>query len=159
MSSVSTPVRSDRPSGTPVHPLKWNTCAGLPLQVQICSCSPSRVMPLGSSRHSPDCGLYSDPSDRDTQSCPPTPLQSHSSTLVPGAVPLPSISRHWPIPFASDAMVGLPLYTHVHCWSTAFGSQPHTSTIVPSWPPSSPPMLTHCPPASVIVCAVPGGAA
>src|SRR5580658_6571187 len=79
-----------------VASLNVKFCAALPRQFQIWSTVPLVVLPLGSSRHNPDCGLYSDPFDCGTNCCPPRPLQFQISTFVPGAVPSPSRSRHRP---------------------------------------------------------------
>ena len=64
-----------------------HTCAAVPLQSQIWSCVPSAVFEAGSSRQRPDCGLNSDPSERDCQTWAPVPLHVQSWTFVPLAVP------------------------------------------------------------------------
>src|ERR1700759_5532999 len=111
----------------------------------MCSTVPLAVLPLGSSRHSPDCGFSSDPLACWTHFCPPTPLQSQSSTLVPAAVLSPSMSRQRPSVDSESSELW------VQCWSTALDWQPHRSTAAPSIPLSSPITSTHWPPAAVIV--------
>src|SRR5271166_4415457 len=120
-----------------VSSLKVKFWAVSPRQFQICSTVPLAVLPLGSSRHSPDCGLYSDPFDCGTNCCPPSPLQSHSSTLVPGAVPSPSRSRHRPSVSSESFELS------VQCWSAADDWQSQMSTTVPSVPVSLPSTSTH----------------
>src|SRR5207244_10735464 len=48
---------------------------------------PSVVLAPGSSRQRPDCGLKSDPSERDCPTWAPVPLHVQSWTFVPLAVP------------------------------------------------------------------------
>src|SRR5580704_14617906 len=48
----------------------------LPVQSQICSCTPRVVAQFVSSRHLPDCGLYNDPLACGTNTCAPVLLQS-----------------------------------------------------------------------------------
>src|ERR1700761_9672467 len=131
-------------------PFTENSCGDSLLQVQICNWVPLAVLPLGSSRQSPDCGLSREPLVCWTHFWPPTPLQSQSSTLVPGAVPSPSMSRQRPSVDSESSELW------VQCWSTAPDWQPHRSTSAPSVPVSSPSPSTHWPPAAVNL---PAGAA
>src|SRR5579859_2223975 len=83
----------------------------LPVQSQICSWVPEPPNPV-TSRHRPDCGLNSDPSDRGMNTWAPVPLQSYRSTVVPFWVPPPLMSMHLP-----SACRVLPACTTVHCWA------------------------------------------
>ena len=75
-----------------------------PLQLQIWSCVPLVVLPLGSSRHLPEAGLTSAPLLAVHCWLVP-PLQVHSSTLVPFEKLAPVMSRQPP----SMVMVALAL--------------------------------------------------
>ena len=67
----------------------------LSVQVQIWTWVPAPPKPV-SSRHLPEFGFRSSPSDCGTQVCAPVPLQWYRSTVVPLAVPAASTSRHLP---------------------------------------------------------------
>src|SRR5262249_6892783 len=98
----------------------------------------------------PDCGLSNVPFDCGTHFWPPTPLQVHSSTLVPGVVTLPSMSRHLPMVtsscvFCQDGIAapeGRPwsgtVRRYCQSWSTASCWQLQMSTTVPLPPVSLP---------------------
>jgi hypothetical protein len=74
---------------------RYQRWALVALQSQIWSWVPSVVLLPGSSRHRPDWLLNSAfVADRYCQPCAPVPLQPHSCTFVPLAVPLWETSRH-----------------------------------------------------------------
>src|SRR5450756_151947 len=89
---------------------KFQTWLAFPVQSQISNWVPGVVDHPVSSRHLPDCGLYSDPLDCGMKTCAAVLLQSYRSTFVPFAVPPPLMSMHLP-----SARRVLPACTTVHC--------------------------------------------
>ena len=69
-------VLAGRARPVPARYGRFHFWLALPVQSQICSCARRCVDQSVSSRHLPDCGLYSDPLDCGTKTCAPVPLQS-----------------------------------------------------------------------------------
>ena len=142
--STSTHLPPGPTTGPP--PLTENFCAA-------CRCSPRSAAGCrwpccrsGESRQRPDCGLSSEPSACWTHFWPPTPLQSHSSTLVPagGAVAVDVQAA------ADGAQRAVGVVRPVLVLGVASGS-PTAAPAVPLTPVSSAATSTHWPPGPVIV--------
>src|SRR5271154_2121903 len=101
------------------------TWLAFPEQSQICSWVPGLVAQFVSSRHLPDCGLYSAPSDWCCQICAPVPLHVYRSTFVPSVVPPLTTSRH------PSMACTVPFGSTVHCCAVE-PLQVYSSTAVPA---------------------------
>src|SRR5690606_18704187 len=81
---------------------------------------PSFHVPPEASRHLPDCGLTTVPSDRAAHFCAPGPLHVHNWIRVPSARPPPDTSRHLPTarsePPSPTAQRCAPVPLHVQIW-------------------------------------------
>src|SRR6476646_2099794 len=86
------PSVSDRSGQGRVH--FW--LAAPEMHVHRCTTVPSAELLPDTSRHLPDCGLRSVPSDCATQFWFAPPLHVHNCTFVPSADPPPLTSRHLP---------------------------------------------------------------
>src|SRR5579884_303646 len=127
-------------------PLLTKNCwSAAPSQASMSRTVPAAVLPPGSVRQSPDCGLSSVPSSCGTHFCPPTPLQVHSSTLVPAAVPSPSMSRHR---FSADIEPSRLCHQY---WSALSRVQEARSTAVPATAAAPAVVPTHLPAGAEIV--------
>src|SRR6187200_2410057 len=92
---------------------------------------PSAEAPPTASRTLPDCGFRIVPFACGCHTCEPVPLQVHSCTLVPLAVPALSTSRHLPsawkvLPTRLQRCAALPL--QVHNWIFVPSAVPALST-------------------------------
>src|SRR5437764_1265197 len=112
---------------------------------------PLAVLPAGSSRQRPDCGLSRVPLGWDCQVWAPVPLQSQSWMGVALAVPPEVTSRH--LPKART----VPSLAMVHCWALV-ALQSYSCTGVPLAVPAAR-TSTHLPPLPVTgpVGSDPGG--
>src|SRR5580700_8419032 len=82
-------------------------CHGSSLQDQMSSCLPLVVLLYGSSMHLPETGLYSSPAAPTMYHCwLVAPVQLHSWSLDPLAVPRFTMSRHLPWMTISPASPG-----------------------------------------------------
>src|SRR6266508_499507 len=111
-----------------------------PKQSQICRRVPSAELTSVASRHLLDCGLRRVPLACACHTCAPVPLQSHSCTLVPLAVPPEVMSMHLPracsVPLVATVQRWALVPLHVHsCTAVPLaGLAPATSTHLPPMP-------------------------
>src|SRR6266536_2131098 len=133
-------------------------------QVQICSGVPSAVFQSVTSRHLPDCGFTRRWLESYRHCCAPVPLQVHSHTRVPSAVPPYLTSMHLlsarrvPSEPTVHCCATVPLQVQSWIWVPSVLLAPDTSTHLPASPvicpvaaSAGPAMMTRAAPAASTV--------